>query len=768
MKNKSSKKTSNSHQTNNKLKQCLPYYINSLIIVIIFCLILAISHSYPFDTKLTIGKVDAIAQYKPMLYNFIMHLKTHTLELFSFNNGLGNSLLFNLSYYLLSPLNLIAIFFNNHNMMYFSVILTKIIATCLTTTFYAKKKGCSNFNSLIVTLSYVFSSWFVVYYYNIMWLDTFLIMPLVQYGLEELITKKKYLLFILSLSYAYVTNFYLAFSLIVYSIVYFIIRNFFYEQSNPKEKIKTGLLYLFSLLSCILVLALFFNILVTVKHQMGLGFSNVEDASYNLGTIDFFKSLFYGNTILTIDFSGHTFPNIAVNTIIFLSTIFFFINSKISTRDKLFSFIGLVLIIMCMFIPKLDYIMHFFHNVVGLTYRYTFIFIFLSITMFIKNINNFNKEDLKKMTIPITVSLIIVLLLFLFKQIALYVLLLNVVPLFLSLILIFTYKDNKIVKSLILLIVIIQSFVVGYKNIPSTEQYSQDLFSSSFIREPIKYRLNTIDENDFLNKNMYTNQEVTYLFTSMTYNEVLKLVSYLGVASNSNVIINNSYNDLYSLLFNVKNELYLEKIYACNKDIKNIVFSDYDIKYNTEEVIKKMSGITDIYKEISIPPKVEGDTYYYNVNYHYFLLKDNENIFPMEGNFTIDKDKTTTKNATIYILKPEKLKEIYDYLSQNQISYTHYQDTKIEGIINVPENEMIFTSIPYDESWNIFVDGKPTKPIKVLDSLIGIEVEPGKHEIVMEYKNDFTKSTVISIISLIILLSINLYSKFKKNKKIIK
>ena len=125
MKNKTNKKNknnSNNHQINNKLKQCLPYFINSIIVVVIFCLILVISHSYPFGHKLTIGKVDAIAQYKPMLYNFIMHIKTHTLELFSFNNGLGNSLLFNLTYYLLSPLNLIAIFFSNHNMMYLLLV----------------------------------------------------------------------------------------------------------------------------------------------------------------------------------------------------------------------------------------------------------------------------------------------------------------------------------------------------------------------------------------------------------------------------------------------------------------------------------------------------------------------------------------------------------------------------------------------------------------------------------------------------------------------
>ena len=106
----------------NIIKKIKPYLINELILILIFLIILFLSKTYPFGNT-TLGKVDAIAQYKPMLYNFIMNIKIGNLHPFYFNNGLGNSILFDYLYYNISPLNLIAVLFKNPNSMYLSVIL---------------------------------------------------------------------------------------------------------------------------------------------------------------------------------------------------------------------------------------------------------------------------------------------------------------------------------------------------------------------------------------------------------------------------------------------------------------------------------------------------------------------------------------------------------------------------------------------------------------------------------------------------------------------
>ena len=204
------------------IKKFLPYLINASICIAIFLISLYICDIFPFG-DITIGKSDALVQFKPMLYNFIMELKTKTIELYSFNNGLGNPFTFNFLYYLSSPLNLIALFFKDANSMYLSAILIKLIIASFIMTFYAKKKTNNNFFTTIITITYIFSSWFIAYYYYLPLLDIFMIFPLFNYGLEKILNQEKPYIYIFSLSYAILTNFYLSFAIIFYTILYFII-----------------------------------------------------------------------------------------------------------------------------------------------------------------------------------------------------------------------------------------------------------------------------------------------------------------------------------------------------------------------------------------------------------------------------------------------------------------------------------------------------------------------------------------------------------------
>ena len=116
------------------------------------------------------------------------------------------------------------------------------------------------------------------------------------------------------------------------------------------------------------------------------------------------------------------------------------------------------------------------------------------------------------------------------------------------------------------------------------------------------------------------------------------------------------------------------------------------------------------------------------------------------------------------IINEKQIKKAYEYLSKNQIKYTSYKDSHIEGTITVDKNQTIFTTIPYDETWQIKIDGKEVKPTKVLDALIAIEVEPGTHKLSMQYKPNYKKPATISGITFIILIASLIISKVKQKK----
>lgn len=747
------------------MKKIKPYIINTLTVIAIFIITLILCKISPFG-EFIIGRSGATAQYKPMLYNFLTSIKEGVLSIYTFNNGLGNPFMFNYTYYLISPLNFIGLLFKNGDIMYLSVILIKIAFTAIFTTYYAKKHNCSDFTSFIATISYVFSSWFLAYYYNIMWLDTFMIFPLFQYGLEQLIKEKKIYIYIFSLAYLYLTNFFLAFSVLIYGLIYYIIRNFFYEEKELKEKFKNSAIFLLSTITTILLILFYLYILVNVKKQTGLGTSYVSESGYIVSILDFIKSLFYGNTNVTTEFSGLTYPNIATNTIILISIFYFFINKKQSKKDKLFAIITILFILGSIFIKQFDYVLNMFHNVVGLTYRYSFIIIFLSITLFLHNSKNFDIKDKKKILI---ITLILLILLSInYKNMAFNIFIFNLVFISSYSILLMFYNNSTLYKVLIAIILILQTLYATCTSL-ETDIKKENLTYNKFVTEPIKYRVNTIGQDDFINKNMYTNEKSTYLFSSITYTPVLNMVGTLGCQSGSNVITCHKDNQVFNMLFNVKNEYYLEKIYSVDKNITKVFLNEVNTKISQENLIEGMTGITDIFQKETLKATIKDNISTFKTDNNFYLIDSTYgdtiiNYVQNYKEFTFENtDDNILKEVNIYTIEEKTLNKIYEKLKTNQIQYTYYSDSHIEGTINVDKDQIIFTSIPYDESWEIKIDGKKVKPTMILESLIGIECKEGTHTITMQYKTNYTIPIIISLITLISLI-ISIFIPKKKNE----
>lgn len=117
-------------------------------------------------------------------------------------------------------------------------------------------------------------------------------------------------------------------------------------------------------------------------------------------------------------------------------------------------------------------------------------------------------------------------------------------------------------------------------------------------------------------------------------------------------------------------------------------------------------------------------------------------------------DSTNSANVTFKaaVLDAEKFEEAYDkILSNGIIELESFDETELSGTITVNnDNALLWTSIPYDEGWNIYVDGELMSYTKVNDDtgavteegdivsvgngVIGIKIAPGTHQIKLEYK----------------------------------
>jgi uncharacterized membrane protein YfhO len=267
-------------------------------------------------------------------------------------------------------------------------------------------------------------------------------------------------------------------------------------------------------------------------------------------------------------------------------------------------------------------------------------------------------------------------------------------------------------------------------------------------------------------------------------------------------------NSVSKLLFNIKNNgKYVNKLFTVNSNTLNVIINtNDDIINSTKEInkyINEIYGIDNINEQIDIEIKqstIDKNKYYFVIPedgmytikadsfVNYFIYKDKMALFNMEINYlpseyeNLNADRasylyyaysnnfkkgeiisiysTIEPKMNFYKVNDDKYNELYNLLKENEIKYTYYKDNHIEGDITVKNDDIIFTSIPYDTNWHIYVDGKETDAIKVFDSLIGIKTSNGKHHIKMVYKWNLTVPIIISIVT-----GIGLVIFIIKNKK---
>ena len=88
------------------------------------------------------------------------------------------------------------------------------------------------------SVMYALTSFAVVHQNNVMWTDALIWLPLLTYGIEQLVKNGKYKLFVISLSMTLMSNYYIGYMVCIYSALYFLYSYFSNapEAINPNGK----------------------------------------------------------------------------------------------------------------------------------------------------------------------------------------------------------------------------------------------------------------------------------------------------------------------------------------------------------------------------------------------------------------------------------------------------------------------------------------------------------------------------------------------------
>ena len=845
----------------NKLKKYnFIFYTFILSFIIIYCI-------YKLQEIAPLGRnsmltIDFFHQYGPMLSEFFDRINNGENLIYSFNLGLGIPFYRNFFNYLSSPLNIIILLFNRNNLiMSYSIIIgIRAIITSITMAYLLKRKlNLNNYLNIGISLLYAFSAYFTAYYWNIMWLDGMMLLPLIILGIENIVNKNNGILYTSTLTIMLYSNYFIGYMICIFSVIYFIsyliIKTKKFNIKNILKKcFKFGLCSLISGLLMAWSLIPMYDALTTTNATAG---SMPTNQYYAFSFLEFLFNMLTGvnSTVFASDISNS--PNVSCGILGIALFLLFILNNKISLKRKITYSTILILLLTCFYFGPLDYIWHAFHVPNDLPYRYSFIFTFILILCCGYSLKYISKISYIKVFLAYLISMLLITIVYYtkYENITMNMIKINYILITTYFLIYNLYnffpKFKKLAITIFTITICIEC-IISVNHNWDILQYIDEFYSSyPDINNSIKL-INSRDTELFYrtekNSILTFNDGAWYdyygqtTFSSMAYDSIAKINNNLGQPGN---YINSYYykqnTPIYDLIFDIKymigtNEdpkryhLILNEnntltyknnhtnglMFGVNNNIKEWTYNYNNPFEYQNEFIYNTTNIKDVLYKLNYKNKeiiqdnnetiikltfnnINDNIYIYDNNYliNYIIIdntmyyknedsiynisdKINTNVYYYENyNETYVINKNTNNSIEIYVSYSNYLDEelnIYsidndkfitalNILNKEKVELLEFDEYYIKAFLNSNTNQSMYTSIPYDKGWQVYINDKKTNTYKISDSLLGFDIPKGENNIELKYiPNNLDVGLSISITTLIFTIT---HIIIKKKKTIL-
>ena len=336
---------------------------------------------------------DMYHQYYPFFVAFRKALLSGESLLYSWDVGMGMDYLGLIAYYLASPLNLLSVIVpENLTLAYFSMLVPiKLgLAGGFFAIFLKHIYRKNDFSISVFGCFYGLCAWALGYHWNLMWLDTFALLPLVVLGTIQLLREKKFILYTLSLFLSIVSNYYIGFFTCIFVAIVFVCYELCRWRGFNRFFADLGRIALFSVLAigmtAFLELPAFAALQSTQSsvNKFPEGFQlNIADTNTWAGLFDAMRQV-AGNMSggLTPNYKDYdALPNLYCGVISTFLAFVFLTCKQVKLRDKLCSVAVLLFLNLSVIVRQLDYMWHGFHFTNMIPYRFSFLYSFVVLYM---------------------------------------------------------------------------------------------------------------------------------------------------------------------------------------------------------------------------------------------------------------------------------------------------------------------------------------------------------------------------------------------------
>lgn len=698
----------------NKTKEFLKRNIDVIaaffIPVVILSAVFLLNNVYPFG-KFNIIKSDLYQQYMPIMMELKNAISDGGSILYSFNGGLGTDFYVLNAYQNASPLTLFFLFVFDSSHLVLAVTLMIMVKIGLISSamyYYLKKAfpsdaGWDKAIRLLLGATFALSAYIIAYFYNVMWLDSIILLPLVVLGMRRTVDGLGGKLYTFSLALLLLTNFYMGGLMCLFLFFYFFVY-FFGEEKRDflRTFARVGLHSVFGILmSMVVLLPVFFAISKTDDFAgMGAGSSGLLYRSVARHVMQILP-----NSEMTPVIGP---PNLYAGLIALILFFLFILDSRIGMRKRLIKALFVLFIFISTNVIPLDTALHFFHAPNGIPARYSIVLAFMLIEIAAETFDGGFSLPRPRVALAVfcvaAIYGVVILGVRPFYPRHFYLVISGVMlTMLFAFVFIFMRGPERNGKAYIAAIILFELMIVTFRGVGQAGIIEVDRFTDH--RDEIKELVAVAEE-----RNPHTRLEI------------------LGT---------DNFNAPY--------------VY----DYKGLSIFASSVPGNTFKILNTFYGydLPQINKFMYRKPKREPDTRL-NVGYYISFSERDEKWL-----------KKIKRYGDCYLYENPNLTSIgymtpgYDCLME----VDEMKGNRVSGRIDVNEGGTFMTSIPYDEGWEVEVDGRAKKTTRGEKYFISFPLGSGSHRIEMIFvPKGLTAGAILTLAGTLIYL---IYEWLRRRKK---
>ncbi|MCR5358108.1 MAG: YfhO family protein [Lachnospiraceae bacterium] len=124
------------------------------------------------------------------------------------------------------------------------------------------------------------------------------------------------------------------------------------------------------------------------------------------------------------------------------------------------------------------------------------------------------------------------------------------------------------------------------------------------------------------------------------------------------------------------------------------------------------------------------------------------------------QDEITLNGFEFYYENKAAIADWYECATKDKCELTKVTSSHLTGKASSSGDKMLVFSFPYDNTWQVFVDGKKVENKKAIDGLLAVDLEKGDHSVELKYTpRGFVIGLPVSIAGIISLFIIVFYKK---------